>query len=242
MIELVLFAVSALLGSGILFWHKRVLTYLAFAGVLFEAEMLLSAFIRRSFIHNISGPTFYLIAGIIFLALFASLYKHWKSPYKIPGSGKRDGFVAIALIIVLAIAYPIISSNGYHGDNFIMHGFYNGDVVTLASLVNKSLVTNQLVAQNPFSGNGSLEYPTLLHGAFADFFSLTGIGTNWLRYLGLLSYAQILITIPIFFLIWDAVFPEPKNPAELWLGIVSRKSVYGLQVVLTLIAIGLSLD
>jgi hypothetical protein len=141
MIELVLLVVSALFGSGVLFWHKRVLTYLAFAGVLFEAEILLSAFIRRSFIHTISGPTFYLVAGIIFLALFASLYKYWKSPYKVPGSGKRDGFIAIALVVVLAIAYPIISSNGYHGDNFILHGFYNGDTVTFASLVNKSFTT-----------------------------------------------------------------------------------------------------
>lgn len=242
MIELVLFVVSALVGSGILFQHKRALTYLAFAGVLFEMEFIVTSFIRRIFLHNVDGNLVYVIAGIIFLTVWAALYKTWKSPYKIVGSGKRDGFVGIALVIVLALAYPIISTNGYHGDTFILHGFYNGDTVTFASLINKSLVTLGEVKENPFSGNGSLEYPTVLHGAFADFFSVTGIGNNWLRYLGLMTYTQILITIPMFFLLWDAVFPEPKGKAELWFGIGSRNAVYGLQVILTLIAIGLSLD
>jgi hypothetical protein len=42
--------------------------------------------------------------------------------------------------------------------------------------------------------------------------------------------------------VWDTIFPEPKNPEELWFGIPSRKAVYGLQALLTLTAIGLSLD
>jgi len=242
MLELILFAVSALFASGILFHHKRAFTYLACAGALFEMEMMLSAYIRRQFVHNIGGQTFYLLAGILLVALCASLYKHWKSPYITPGSGKRDGFVGIALIVVFALAYPIISANGYRGDNFVLHGFYNGDVVTFASLINKSFATIGLVQENPFSANGSLEYPTLLHGAFADFFSLTGIDSGWLRFLSIMTYAQILITIPMFFLLWDTVFPEPKNKSELWFGIVSRNTVYGLQVILTLIAVGLSLD
>ncbi len=242
MVELILLAISALIGSGILFQHKRALTYLALAGVLFEMEMIVSTCIRRFWVHTIEEHTFYLIAGILWLTIFIALYKRWKSPYMTPGSGKRDGFVGIALIIVIALAYPILSSNGYHGENFILHGFYNGDTVTFASLVNKSFTTLGVVQENPFSANGPLEYPTLLHGAFADFFSLTDIGSDWLHFLPIISYAQILITIPIFFLLWDVVFPEPKNTSELWFGIVSRNAVYSLQVILTLLAIGLSLD
>ena len=242
MFELLLFCVSALFGSGVLFWHKRVLTYLAFAGVLFEMEFIATSFIRRTFIHGVSGSLVFLIAGIMWVTLWAALYKYWKSPYKIPGSGKRDGFAGIALIAILALAYPVISSNGYRGTDFIMHGFYNGDTVTFASLVNKSFSTIGEVTQNPFSANGSLEYPTVLHGAFADFFSVTKISTGWLHYASLMTYIQILITIPMFFLLWDVVFPEPKNKSELWFGIISRNAVYGLQVIVTLIAIGLSLD
>lgn len=242
MIELILFGISALLGSGILFSHRRALTYIAASGVLFESELLLTDFIRRMYAHTISGQTLYLVAGIIFVAVFASLYKYWKSPYTISGSGKRDLYIIGSLLIILAIAYPIINSNGYQQDTFVLHGFYNGDTVTFASLINKSFITRDFVSQNPFAANGPLEYPTLLHGTFADFFSLTGIGVDWLRYLSVISFVQIIITIPMFFLFWDTVFPEPKNPAELWFGIPSRKAVYALEAILTLVVVGLSLD
>lgn len=239
---LLLFLASALIGSGVLFYHKRVLTYIAVAGALFEAEMLLSTLLHRTVFHSTSGPTFYLIAGIVFLTVWGSLYSYWKSPYTEPGSGKRDAYVVAALLIVLTIAYPIVSKNGYLGEDFILHGFYNGDVVTFASLVQKSFDTSGLVQANPFSANGALEYPTLLHGAVADFFSLLGIGKDWLHYLSIMTYVQIILTIPIFFLIWDLVFPEPRNLAEKWFGVLQRNKVYGLQLVLTLVAIGLSID
>jgi hypothetical protein len=239
---LLLFLASALIGSGVLFHHKRVLTYIALAGALFEAEMLLTTFLYRTTGHSLNGPTFFLVAGIIFTTLWIACYRWWKSPYSIPGSGKRDVYVGIALLIVFASAYPIISSNGFVGDEFVMHGFYNGDVATFASLVQKSFNTSRLVSENPFSANGSLEYPTLLHGTVSDFFSLLGIGKDWLRYIGLMTYVQIFLTIPLFFLLWDTVYPEPKNPAEKWFGLISRSHVYFLQLLLTLVAISLSFD
>lgn len=242
MFQLLLFLASALIGSGILFQHKRVLPYIALAGVLFEAEMLLTTFLHRTIGQSISGPTFFLIAGIIFTTLWISFYKSWKSPYSTPGSGKRDIYVGIALITVLVTAYPIISSNGFIGEEFVMHGFYNGDVATFVSLVQKSFNTSSLVTQNPFAANGSLEYPTLLHGTVADFFSLLGIGKDWLYYLGLITYTQIVLTIPLFFLVWDTIYPEPKNPAEKWFGLPSRSHVYALQLLLTFVAIMLSFD
>ncbi|MEK7499604.1 MAG: hypothetical protein AAB649_03285, partial [Patescibacteria group bacterium] len=239
---LLLFIASALIGSGVLFHHKRVLTYIAAAGALFEAEMLLTTLIHRTVGHSIGGPTFYVLAGVLFITIWGSLYKYWKSPYSVPGSGKRDGFAGIALLLVLLAAYPIISNNGYVGNEFVMHGFYNGDVVTFGSLVQKSFNTSTLVTQNPFFANGTLEYPTLLHASVSDFFSLLGIGKDWLHYLSIMTYAQIVLTIPLFFLVWDITFPEPKNPAEKWVGMLSRNHVYALQTVLTLIAIGLSID
>lgn len=242
MSELLLFIISAFIASGILFQHVRALTYIATAGIIFELELLLASFIRRTTTTGLDGHTFFLLAGIVFIVLWASLYKYWKSPYSVPGSGKRDGYVAITLGIVLLLAYPIIASNGYKGDEFVMHGFYNGDTVTFASLINKSFATSRLVTQNPFALGTPLEYPTVLHGAFADFFSLTKINTDWLRFLRIITVVQIIITIPIFFLLWDVLYPEPKEKAEPWFGISSRRAIYVMQAVLTLFVIGLSLD
>src|SRR3989344_8336344 len=169
---LALFIASALLGSGIVFHHKRMLTYIAFAGILLEAQLLLASYIHRTTLSSFENSSFFLLAGIAYLTLWLSMYKQWKSPYATPGSGIRDGFVAIALVLVAGFAYPVLHANGYAGENFVLHGFYNGDVATFASLIQKSFDTASLVAENPFSGNGYLEYPTLLHGAFADFFTM----------------------------------------------------------------------
>ncbi|MDA1169306.1 MAG: hypothetical protein O3A36_03135 [bacterium] len=237
-----LFIASALIGSGILFHHKRVLTYIAVAGALFEAEILLTTLLHRTVGQSLSGTTFYLLAGVFFTTIWGALYSYWKSPYSVPGSGKRDAYVGVALLFVLLCAYPIISRNGYVGEDFVMHGFYNGDVATFGSLIQKSFNTPSLVQANPFSANGSLEYPTLLHASVANFFSLLGIGKDWLYYLGLMTYAQIVLTIPLFFLLWDITFPEPKNRAEKWFGLESRNKVYALQAILALIAVTLSID
>lgn len=239
---LALFLASAILGSGIVFHHKRMLTYLGFAGILFETQLLLASYLHRVFFTAWEDSSFFLVAGIVFSTLWLSMYKKWKSPYAIPGSGMRDGFVAIALVLVAGFAYPILQANGYVGEDFVLHGFYNGDVATFVSLIQKSFDTASLVAQNPFSGNGYLEYPTLLHGAFADLFTMMGVGKDWLRFLSLMVYIQIIITIPMFFLLWDTVWGEPKNPAEKWFGISSRTAVYALQTLIALFAIGLSID
>ena len=242
MFELIIFAAAALFGSGVLFAHTRILTYIALAGALFQAQIMAASFIARAYLPTQDRDSVFLVAGIIFLTIWASLYKQWTSPYKTPGSGMRDAFVGIVLLLVLAGAYPIVKSNGFIGEEFVLHGFYNGDVVTFASLIQKSFDTTGLVTQNPFSGNGSLEYPTVLHGTFADFFTLLGIGKDWLYYLGIMTYAGIFFTIPLFFLLWDTIWPQPANPAERWFGVPSRVYIYALQALLTLFAIGISFD
>ena len=238
----VLFLASALIGSGILFHHKRILTYIAAAGVLFEGELLLTTLLHRTLFQYIDGPTFFLIASVLYTTIFLALYKQWKHPYSTPGSGLRDMYAAILLFVVLAAAYPIVQHNGFHGEDFILHGFYNGDVVTFASLVQKSFDTSLLVTQNPFSGNGSLEYPTLLHGAVSDLFSLLHVYKDWLYFWSIMTFIQICITIPMFFLVWDTVFPEPVAQEEKWLGVSSRHTIYILQTLISAVAIGLSFD
>lgn len=242
MLELVVFGISALFGSGVLFAHKRSLTYIGLAGVLFELQLMATSFIARFYAPDYDRNTLFLVAGIVCTAFWVSQYKKWTSPYKTPGSGVRDAFVGLVLLIVITGAYPIVKSNGFVGENFVLHGFYNGDVVTFASLIQKSFDTTVLVSQNPFAGNGYLEYPTLLHGTFADFFTLIGIGKEWLHYLGLMTYTGIFLTVPLFFLLWDTVWPEPSHPAEKWFGVPSRMYVYLLQVIITLFAIGISFD
>lgn len=242
MLELVLLGISALFGSGVLFEHKRSLTYIGLAGVLFELQLMATSFVARSYMPTYNLATLFLVAGILYTAFWVSQYKKWTSPYTTPGSGIRDAFVGLVLIIVIAGAYPIVKNNGFVGENFVLHGFYNGDVVTFASLIQKSFDTTALVSQNPFSGNGYLEYPTLLHGTFADFFTFIGIGNDWLHYLGLMTYAGIFLTVPLFFLLWDTVWPEPSHPAERWFGVPSRIYVYLLQAIITLFAIGISFD
>lgn len=242
MFELILFAIAALFGSGVLFAHKRILTYIALAGVLFETQLLATSFIARTYLQTQHRSTVFLVAGIIFFTLWVSLYRQWTSPYKTPESGKRDAFVGIVLLIVIGGAYPIIKANGFNGEDFVLHGFYNGDVVTFASLIQKSFDTTGLVSQNPFSGNGNLEYPTVLHGTFADFFMLLGIGKDWLHYLGIMTYIGIFCTVPLFFLVWDTMWPEPLNSAEKWFGMSSKIHVYALQTLLTLFVVGISFD
>lgn len=46
-----------------------------------------------------------------------------------------------------------------------MRGFLNGDTATLFALTWRAQDTGKLNRENPFAGNGPLEYPTLLHGA-----------------------------------------------------------------------------
>lgn len=242
MLELILFGISALFGSGILFAHKRMLTYIGLAGVLFQTQFILISLLARTYLQEQNRTTIFLVAGIIFCTIWIALYKKWTSPYATPGSGLRDAFVGIVLLVITAAAYPIIEGNGYIGEDFVLHGFYNGDVVTFASLIQKSFDTTSLVSQNPLSGNGALEYPTVLHGSFADFFTLLGIRKDWLHYLDIMTYVGIFLTIPLFFLVWDSVWPEPANPAEKWFGVPSRAYVYALQTLLTLFAIGISFD
>lgn len=62
-------------------------------------------------------------------------------------------------------------------EEFHARGFVNGDTMTLFALTQATGSREQgtgLLRENPFAGNGVLEYPTLLHRALADVLTATG--------------------------------------------------------------------
>lgn len=240
--SIILLMIAALLASGIMFVHKRLLTYLAAAGMLFQGAWLLLTLIARTVLVQVDAQLVFLIGSIIALAVSVAYIKHWSWPYGTPGGGVRDLVILPLFMIAFASAALVGSGNGFRGHEWVTHGFYNGDTATFAALVRRSLDTPGLVVTNPFAGNGYLEYPTLLHGAVASFMQQTQAGSSVLHFLPIMTYVQILLTVPLFFLLWDVVLPAPKNAADHWLGLRRRSHVYIAQAGITLYIMALSWD
>lgn len=237
--------IAALLASGILFNHSRLLTFLATAGVLFEGLWLALTLISSLLLAYGQSVSSVFMGGsilVLLLALFG--VKNFRIPWAgLPGSGRRDVVVLILLVVTLASSWMIVSSNGFRDDHtWITHGFYNGDTVTFASLIQRSLATPGLLEENPFSGGGELEYPTLLHSGFARAIAGLGFGYEWLHFLPVLTLIQAALTIPMFFLLVDVLFPEPGEGWKKWFGVPSRWAVLGLQGLVILYVLGLSWD
>lgn len=241
---LVGYLIAGFLASGIFLPHKRLLTFLAAAGTLAESFWLLSTYAQRTFFSSTSSNTVYIVGlAAIFLACLPFL-KLWKLPYSDSGSGKRDAYVLIPLLLALASAYLIWNVNGFQKDTtYVMHGFFNGDTTTLVSLVQRSFFTPGIVTANPFSGNGSLEYPSLLHAGLASMFQTMGVsgGDGWLHFLPLAIFMQIFFTVPLFFLLFDLVSPQPKR-GERWFGVSSHMFILFLQTGIVLFVMALSWD
>jgi energy-converting hydrogenase Eha subunit C len=229
MYSIVLLAAASLLGAGILFRHHRFLTLLAAAGVLFEGQWLALTLVHRLWFSAVAEDRFFLIGSLLVLIGWAIFYKKWSFPYRVAGSGRRDAVILVLLAITLLAAWSIARLNGFEGGRWVMHGFYNGDTATFSALTERSLTTSELVRDNPFAGNGPLEYPTLLHAGVATFLRLLGVGSEWQYFLPLFTYIQILFTLPLFFLLWDMVYPEPAEGWKQWLGVPRRWSILLLQ-------------
>lgn len=207
----VLLAVAGLLASGSLFAHKRIMTYLAAAGALWESAWLLLTWIGRTFVSDQHGVVF--IVGSL-LALAGALYLlKWRKPTIPLGREHHDlvgeAVVVITTLIVLVGAFVIVRANGFFGYDYTVHGFYNGDVATFTALVNRSLHTKTLVNDNPFAAGASLEYPTLLHAGVAEL--IQNPASNWLRLLPTMTYVIIFVTIPLLFLVWDTAMHKPDT-------------------------------
>lgn len=180
--QIVLLGLASLLGSGVLFRHRGILTYLAAAGILWEAQWLFLT----------SLDHLYFIGSITLLLTWLTQYKK----FNFPRVGSSDIPVAIVTSIVLAAAILIFQFNSFRPGGWVMHGFFNGDTATLIAITEKAKITSGLVHQNPFAANGPLEYPSLLHAGLASL--------NFKpEFLPLITYLQILLTVPVFFLLFE---------------------------------------
>lgn len=205
LLGVVILGLGSFLASGILFRHQRVLTLLAAAGGIGQAWHLLLTLARRLVWPEADPGRVFLFGAIIFLVLWLPCLKRWRWPYTSIGSGWRDLVVLVALAPVLASSWFIQQANGLHDGEWVAHGFYNGDTGSLIALVQRSLTTNGLVEENLFAANGHLEYPSLIHADVAEYILQFGQAYDWLSFLPLIVWVQILITVPLFFLVRDLV-------------------------------------
>lgn len=205
-LTIILLSIAAALASGILYQHRSVLTYLGLAGVLWQMTWLFLTLLSRTIFLKL--PTEYVFLGgsvcIVLVVLFGFRQKKIQFPLERKYyDSKLDLSVLILLGVVLGSAYVITSRNGFMENEWVTHGFYNGDTATFLALVHRSFATKGLVHDNPFAGGSTLEYPTLLHGSVASFFQSLGIEPPVLRFLPSMTLAVIVFTIPMFFLLWD---------------------------------------
>lgn len=230
--------IAAILGAGsffatlTLFKPQRILVLAAATGVVWQAHWFFLTLIKRSFFPEVAPLIFWWAGVLIVTSVWISI---WSFSAKqsltalLSSSWIRDGVILILIGGTLCAAALIFGYNGLVGTDWVTHGFFNGDTATFLSLTERSLQTQTLVQENVFAGNGELEYPTLLHAAVAELVQLASVQDYWFQLLPWMTYAQIMLTIPIFFLLWDVVFPEPSERWRLWFGIPSRPLIYLLQ-------------
>jgi len=241
-VAIVTLVIASVLGSGVLFRHQRVLTLIAAAGAMWQGQWLLLTLLDRMWLRSIDTNMVYWIGATVLLLPWLGLIKKWSWPYKKPGSGRRDFVVLIILIGVLGASYLVQSRNGFIDGEWVAHGFYNGDTMTMISLTQRSMLTDGLVRENPFAGGGYLEYPTLWHAGIAALIVGVGLDMEWMHYLEILTYIQILMVVPMFFLLMDCVWPEPERKEEKWLGVSSRMLVLIAQALLVGYVMAVSWD
>lgn len=242
MVTIVILAISSVLAAGILFKHQRTLTLLACAGTFWEAQWLVLVLIKRTIGQAINPETFFLAGALVCLVPWLLIFKQWSWPYHKAGSGRRDAAVVFVLAGVLLASWLVQSRNGFQNSAWVTHGFYNGDTMTMVTLVQRSLLEEGLVSGNPFAANEYLEYPSLWHAGLATLIKAFGWGMDWMHFLPTLTYLQIIITIPMFFLLMDTWWPEPEKKEVWWLGIRSRVGVLIIQAAIIGYALAVSWD
>lgn len=178
----------SLLGSGaalalLLIPEMSVLLWLGVSSVLAVALLLLHGIARSALPFLAHQP--YLVCLGVFSGLLGALaaFILWRTrwPRILCGWTRGDVIFLLALFPVLGSTWAVATTNGfvrtpYGGEAFLARGFVNGDTMTLFTLVNASALRpgGALLRENPFAGNGPLEYPTLLHRALADILKATG--------------------------------------------------------------------
>lgn len=241
--SIIVLGLTAMAASGMILKHTRLLTWLGSAGVLFEGMWLGLTWLDREVFVQVSTERVFLWSSLLLLGVCLLGIRRFRLPYQISvNSGKRDTVVIVVLVLVAAASLLIFRFNHFVGLTWVTHGFFNGDTMTLATLVNRSMLTDRLVHENPWAANGQLEYPTLLHAGLATFFAGISLGDDWLAYLPALTLVQIVLTVPLLFLVWDVFSPEPKESWKLWFGLRSRWVIRILQGLLALYVLALAWD
>src|SRR3989344_2208590 len=143
MLAVVILALAALLASGVLFRHQRMLTFLAAAGVLFQGAWLVLTLLDRVFFVAAATPTVWLVGSVVALVIWLFQWKHFRLPYQVAaGSGRRDIPVLLVLGVSLAAAWLVAGRNGFKEQAWVTHGFSNGYTATFQGLVQKSQLTD----------------------------------------------------------------------------------------------------
>ena len=240
-IAFILVLVAGILATGSLFEHRRLTTFLASGLGLSWSFWLLLTLLARSISGGETSEAVFMVGAI--LLLIPWLY-HWRD-IRVPGVHSKvrlfDELVPIVMTgLVLVGAVPVLMNNGWQGDEFVMHGFYNGDTTTFGALTQRSLLTQGLVQENVFSGNGPLEYPTLLHASVAELMRAVGL-TDLLPSLSLLTVVTIIVTVPTLWLLWDSVVP-PVVAGKRWQGLANNALPKILQFALPAYVLALSWD
>lgn len=238
--QILLLALASLLGSRVLFDHRRLLLFLAVGGVLFETQWLFLTLLDRTVFQEMATSLVFGAGALVALGLWGALSFFRRRTLKWDWRG--DVLIALVVGVVLTGAALIWTRNsfGEASGPWLMHGFFNGDTATLIAITQKAFLTDGLVNENPFAGNGSLEYPTLLHSGIATWWANIREGMDWGEWLPVMTFLQILITVPLFFVLWEVMFPEPKEAWKLWFGVPSRTAVLLVQNVLVLYVMTLS--
>lgn len=208
--QLILLAVASVAASVVLMPHQRLLTLLATAGVMWEAHVMFLTWVERLVFAQLSAESVFTAGAIIVLVgwgVLAWSRKSRKALERHGTRGKRDAVVLAVMAIVLLAAWLIAARNQY-GLEWVTHGFYNGDVATFTALTQRAMETGELVRENPLAGNGPLEYPSLLHASVANVLSAFSTGHDWLYFLSFMTFAQIALTVPMFFLLWSTMRPQ----------------------------------
>ncbi|TSC72442.1 MAG: hypothetical protein G01um101438_526 [Parcubacteria group bacterium Gr01-1014_38] len=179
---------AALLGVGaalalLLIPEMSVLLWMG-TSVVFGVGVLLFGALLRAAVPVFGGLPFSLclLALSILLGGMSALVL-WRTKLSRVLCGITRGellFVAAFVPVLVSIAV-VNARNGYvrlpdGREAFHARGFVNGDTMTLFALTNASGAREgaMLLRENPFAGNGPLEYPTLLHRALADLLDTTG--------------------------------------------------------------------
>lgn len=145
--------------------------------------VLLHALLRALFPALADMPFLFSLAALsVFLsALSAFLIWRGKLNRVLCSVSRGDVLFLMVCVPMLASILAVNARNGYivlpdDREEFHTRGFVNGDTMTLFALTQatQNREETNLLQENPFAGNGVLEYPTLLHRALADILTATG--------------------------------------------------------------------